>query len=293
MLDQHQKDDIDKISKEILKQSKAYDTFPTPVDKIVNYAELNVAENINLSKLEPDFFDKFSGAFKNTLDKIRGLLDREEKVIYLDLDQTTNRKNFVKLHEVGHDVLPWQKATLKYLDNNSTLDLNTSESFEAEANYFASATLFQHDRFIRELNKLPLGIESSLHLSKFFGASIHATLRRYVEHTKKRCALIVLENLKKNGFSSSCEVRNYFQSTSFMDAFGKINWELVLNSEWAFVQDYTWGRRLKQDGNFQFFIDNEEITFQYHFFNSSYNSFVLFFPKGEVKKSKVKIIIKE
>lgn len=109
MLDQHQKDDIDKISKEILKQSKAYDTFPTPVDKIVNYAELNVAENINLSKLEPDFFDKFSGAFKNTLDKIRGLLDREEKVIYLDLDQTTNRKNFVKLHEVGHDVLPWQR----------------------------------------------------------------------------------------------------------------------------------------------------------------------------------------
>ena len=40
MIDNHTKKDIEKHALEILKASKSLDTFPTPVDKIVSYAEL-------------------------------------------------------------------------------------------------------------------------------------------------------------------------------------------------------------------------------------------------------------
>ena len=105
----HSKRDIENISQEILKTSKSLDIFPTPVDRIVDHTELFIAGGIDLRSLEKkykSFF--FSDALKSGLSKIRGFLDRREKIIYLDMDQLTSRQNFVTLHETGHDVLPWQ-----------------------------------------------------------------------------------------------------------------------------------------------------------------------------------------
>jgi hypothetical protein len=227
------------------------------------------------------------------MNKIRGILDREEKIIYLDLNQKTKRKNFVQLHECGHEVLPWQSATLQFLEDDNTLNLDIKKSFEAEANYFASATLFQQDRFISELNKLPFEIKTSIHLAKVFGASFHATIRRYVENTKNRCALIVLENLTKKPHASKCDLRNYFQSKSFAKEFGQLKWDKELDFEWDFVQDFSYGRKLKEDGMLRLQTKNGEASFQYHFFNNTYNAFVLLFPKGETKKTRVKFKISE
>jgi Zn-dependent peptidase ImmA (M78 family) len=293
MLDLYLKKDIDKISHEILKQSGAYDIFPTPIDKIMQYSELNIAKDINLSNLSPDILGLLSSTFKNVLDKIRGILDREKKLIYLDLNQSAFRQNFVKLHEVGHEVLSWQKETLKYLDDDATLDIDVREAFEAEANYFASATLFQQERFLHEMNKLPLGMQTSFQLSKNFGASIHATLRRYIEYTTSRCALLILENFTKNGFAPTCEVRNYFQSANFTKSFGLLNWCSKLDSNCPFVQDYYFKRRYKQDGIITILNKNGSSKFQYHFFNNTYNCFILIFPKGETKKSRIEIIVNE
>ena len=92
------------------------------------------------------------------------------------MSQGKPKQGFVKLHEVEHDVLPWQKNVHYILDDDDdSLHTDTHEEFEAEANYFASATLFQNDRFVTELNQLSLGIESPMQMAKIFGASIHAT----------------------------------------------------------------------------------------------------------------------
>lgn len=108
-----------------------------------------------------------------------------QKTIYLDLSQGFNRKNFGKLHETAHSILPWQKKVNDILgDDEHALSPETNEEFEAEANYFASITLFQHDRFLSELSKLNLSIDASIQLAKHFGASIHASLRRYVNCSK-------------------------------------------------------------------------------------------------------------
>lgn len=289
MLESHTKRDIEKISHEILKGSKSLDIFPTPVNKIVSYAELVVNTGIDLSKIHPDYLSKATDTLKRALGKLQGLLDRREKIILLDLTQGKAKQNFVTLHEVGHDVLPWQQKSYEILeDDEESLRSDIREEFEAEASFFASVTLFQGDRFISEMDKLGLGIESSLQLSKLFGSSIHAALRRYVEHSKNRCALFVLEN--RSNFSAT--LRDKFQSANFTKTFGDLSIPLALDYfTWPFIRDYCSNRRLKIDGMMTLFTQNGEVNFQYHFFNNSFNAFVFLFPVGEKKRTRTKIIV--
>ena len=283
--------DIERISYDILKQSKALDVFPTPVDEIVSFSDLIVNKELNLSHIDESFLSKMSGRFKDIMQHVRGILDRREKIIYLDLSQSSNRQNFVKLHETGHNVLDWQQAILEFMDDDETLDPFTNKQFEAEANYFASATLFQLDRFDHEVGKLELGLKTVMHLSKHFGASVHATYRRYVERSKKRCCLLVLENITDIGEFPICSVRNYFQSPSFTAEFGEISWENELGYTWSFVKDYYHGRKFLIDREISITTNDGDIDCTYHFFNSTYNAFVFLFPKGEKIKTRTKFVI--
>lgn len=286
--------DIENISHEILKASKSLDVFPTPIDNIVQYSELIIAEGIDLKSLEKKYKSfVFSDVLKSGLSKVRGFLDRSEKLIYLDMDQKVSRQSFVKLHETGHNVLPWQKETLQFLDDDESLNLDVKEEFEAEANYFASITLFQNDRFINEVKKYELGIPSALQVSKHFGASGHATLRRYVETSKKRCALLVLESLNKKGQVVNGDFRNAFYSRSFMEEFGIINWPEKFGYKWSFMQDHCFNKKMNLDGKIHLNTENGSNGFKYHFFNNTFNGFVLIFPKGERKKTRSKIIVKQ
>jgi len=282
------KKDIEKISYEILKGSKCFDIFPTPVDKIVDYAELTINNNIDLSKIRPDYVGKATSLLKSALGKIQGILDRREKVVYLDLSMHTAKQKFVKLHEVGHNVLPWQQKIYDAIeDDESTLDANTKEEFEAEANFFASATLFQQDRFITEMDKLGMGIDSPLYLSKLFGASNHAALRRYVEYSKNRCALIVLKDCTTCG----AKLRDKFQSKSFTKTFGELSIPSEIDRVYPFVQDYCCKRIMNKDGFVSLPTQNGSVDFIYHFFNTTYNAFVFLFPVGEKKSTRTKIIM--
>jgi hypothetical protein len=294
MFDLPSKADIDKISLEILKGSKTLDVFPTPIDQIVSYADLLVRNDIDVSKIHHGFFSKANDALRRAVKKVRGLLDRREKTIYLDLSQLNCRQNFVKLHETGHGVLPWQKKIYDIIDDDDdSLSPYITEEFEAEANYFSSVTLFQHDRFMAELNKLPLGLNGAMQLSKHFGSSVHAALRKYVESSKNRCALIVLENISAKGKLAECTLRNFFPSQSFTETFGFIQLPGTLGYEWPFVRDYYFKRRFKTDGKLSLTTENGETDFVYHFFNNQYNAFVFLFPVGEKKRSRTNIIIKQ
>jgi len=288
MVELQSKNDIEKISYEILKGSKSLDVFPTPIDKIVSYAELVVNSGIDLSKIQENYFSKKLDVLKRALGKVQGILDRREKIIYLDLSVHKSKQKFVKLHEVGHKVLLWQQATFEvFEDDDDNLAASCREEFEAEANFFASATLFQQDRFLSEMDKLGLGIDYALQLSKHFGASTHATLRRYVEYSKKRCALIVL----KECTSCGAKLRDKFQSISFTQTFGDFPIPENIERVYPFVDDYCCNRKFSKDGVVSLATKNGSVDFTYHFFDNSYNGFVLLFPIGEKKSTRTKIII--
>jgi Zn-dependent peptidase ImmA (M78 family) len=295
MIDLPSKSDIEKISFGLLKQSKALDVFPTPINQILEYSNLHLDRSIDLAKIDHSFISRFSEKishkFIEAFELVRGVLDRHEKVIYLDLSQSIGRQNFIKLHEVGHDVLNWQREIYEHLDNDISLDQYVEEEFEAEANYFASVTLFQHDRFEHEVKKLELSIKSPMHLSKIFGSSVHASLRKYVEVSSKRCALLVLEKISSKGEFPICFKKDFFPSNLFTKTFGEINFPDQFGYTWCFVQDYYGGKRYHENGLILLETQNGQEHFKYHFFNNTYNAFVFLFPKRETNKTRTKFII--
>ena len=135
---------IEKIAETILRGSKAYGVLPTPVDRIVQYAELQLAQDINLADKNQSFFSKAFKSIGKVPKKVLGLLDFRQKVIYLDLNQNVNRQRFIKIHEVGHDACPWQKH-LYCVDDEITISPEINILFEKEASFFASSVLFQLD----------------------------------------------------------------------------------------------------------------------------------------------------
>jgi hypothetical protein len=285
-------DDIIKISRNLVFAAKVWGQRPTPVDDIVRFAELQIELGVDLSTVEPDFFSKSLQIARQALGKVVGMIDRRRKVIYLDQKQIIPRQNFVKLHEVGHDACTWQKE-LEYLDDETTISSEAKDIFEREASYFASCTLFQHEIFDEEMAKLPLSIKSAMYLGKMFGASNHAALRRYVEKSKNRCALLVLKSPEINE-EYHAKIRDYFQSRSFSAEFGEIPWpDGKCGMEYVFVREIKRKRKLHEDGQIALVAaSGEMVTFGYHFFRTDYNTFILLMPAGETNKSRITILPK-
>ena len=289
--------EIERISMDLLKQSKSIDIFPTPVDNIVRFAELVHDNGLDLSKPDPSFLSRMSAsacaALMDSLNKVRGFLDRPGKTIYVDLNQIQPRQSFVKLHETGHQVLTWQSDIIEHLDDDDTLSADTKEEFEAEANFFASVTLFQHDRFDGEMEKLELSLKAGMALAKKFGSSNHAALRRMVEKSNKKCALLVLHT--HSGIilhGMDCKKKSLFQSQSFTQEFGNLNIPEVLGYNWIFTQDYISGKKFHEGGEVILETSGGMENFKYHYFNNNYNAFFFIIPFGEVQKSRTKIVLR-
>lgn len=304
MIDDFTRKEIEKISYNILKESKSLNVFPTPVDQILSYSNFALDNSIQLNSVDGFFFGAIKEkllnpskkALSKALSKVMGIFDREERMIYVDigLDSNIGKRNFVKLHEIGHGVLSWQDEIMLALDNDETLNEEYEEQFEAEANYFASITLFQHDLFLDECQKLNLGLGAVMALRKKFGSSVHSAFRNYVLQSKNRCALLVLNHpVSKNGFTNILTTRNLFYSSTFLSEIGELDLPSDFGFKWAFVKDFKYKKRFHEDGSISLITkEGEQIKAGYHFFNNSYNSFVFIFPKGEKNRAKTRIILK-
>ncbi|WP_164126202.1 ImmA/IrrE family metallo-endopeptidase [Sphingobacterium luzhongxinii] len=305
MLDDVTKKDIEKISINLLKESKSIDIFPTPVDKILAYSNFAIDNKLDLQKIDNSFFDTFKEklinpskkALLHALSKIKGLFNREDNIIFIDtsLDKNIGKKNFVQLHEIGHGVLSWQSDIMLALDNDETLSEDFNEQFEAEANYFASITLFQHDRFLHECAKLELGLGAVMALRKKFGSSVHSAFRNYVLQSKNRCALLVLNHpVNENGKINLLTTRDLFYSSSFVAEIGELELPDQFGFKWSFVQDFKFGKNFHENGLISLKTEfGENLDASYHYFNNTYNSFVFIFPKGEKNKAKTKVLLRQ
>src|SRR6478736_7866270 len=108
-MDDLQTKDLNAISFDILKGSKSLGIFPTPVEQIMRYSELQINAGA-FHNVPKNFIARNADAFHRMMGKILGAFDRQKKEIYVNPSMLEVKKNFVKLHEVGHGVIPWQKA---------------------------------------------------------------------------------------------------------------------------------------------------------------------------------------
>lgn len=217
-----QQANVEKHADRLLKEAGAYGVFPTPIGTLLAAAKLTVVED---EFLDENMLLRFlrkatargAATLKSALSKVWGLFEPHDRLVMIDKDVPDPAKPFVKLHEAGHGFLPHQSGLFALIhDCKKTLDPDTTDLFESEANAFAVETLFQGTTFATEAFSDPFGIKVPMALAKKYGASRYSTFRRYVSANPIACCVVVLEPIvlqPDGGFTA--EVRRIIASQTF------------------------------------------------------------------------------
>lgn len=220
-------------ARKVLERADALGCFPTPIDQILESEEIFVApDNIFDDGFIKKMVKKAGGLLKTAISKVVGLFDALDRTIFINTSLPKPKIPFLKLHEAGHAVMPWQAKMYKIVqDCDQTLDPEISEQFDSEANRFATEVLFQLDSFGEMANSYEFGIKAPLKAGKKFGASAYSSVRRYVKGSRRPCMVVVLNppSPSANGFDA--EVRRYERSDEFVEMFGQVEFSSNVTPE--------------------------------------------------------------
>lgn len=228
---------VRKQALQALNNAGALGVFPTPVDQIMNAANVTLAPKEDFGD---GIFEKFKKKFGNITDvvkraisKVIGLLDATSNIIFIDHSLHEVKKTFLKLHETGHAFLPWQKDIYALVEDcEQTLEPDISDQFDREANIFAKEVLFQCGTFATEAADSRLELETPINLSKKYGASIYASIREYVRSHHRSCAVLVLNKPEMcSRFGFTAKLRRAETSEAFNRIFGQVQWPLSFSPD--------------------------------------------------------------
>jgi hypothetical protein len=271
--------EIRDVARALLRKADACERLPTPVDDIIDGAGL----------LEPDDYvlseGKISQAplelrklLRTAGRKIRGALDRRERVLYVSpAIEVPAQRQFVRCHEAMHDALPWQRDLLVLGDTNKTLAPDVELLFEREANQGGAELLFQLDLLSRVARDYPTDITTPIALADMFGASKHATFRRWIEdHPHSVCGLVLAPDpvsttpltFRRFEVVESQAWRRRFGANRFPVRLAASDHPFVssLGAPWLGKIDTSWGMPDR---------DGETTTLRVQSFCNSYRTFVL------------------
>ncbi|MET4241531.1 hypothetical protein [Bradyrhizobium sp. RT10b] len=211
----------------LLREGGALGCFPTPVDQIMHAAKVEIVP----LQLDDGYLDRLrqkaeaaGTALLSALSKVWGIFDPKARVAFIDPETPKNKLPFLKLHEGGHAVLPWQSIFGIFEDCRKTLDPDVKAQFEREANVFASEVLFQRNTFTVEARDLAVGLKAPLILARRYGASVYATVRRYVSTSDRACAVLVYDPPIVGPTGAVSMLRRAVTSSAFDLQFGAYRW---------------------------------------------------------------------
>lgn len=281
-LDQQQYEAVRKHALASLREASALGAFPTPVAEVMQAAKLVAAPKAALNegilgKIRSSAA-RFGGLLKRALSKVLGVIDIPARIIYIDETVHAIKQVFLKLHEVGHSVLPWQRDLYCAIEDcEKTLAPEVSDAFDREANVFASEVLFQLDSFAREAADHDFSIKVPLKLGKKYGASVYSSIRQYVSKHHRNCAVLVLDPpalIEGDGFQ--CNLRRVITSPEFRFVFGELEWPDVITPDSPLSRFVPLSRKMSRPANLTLQdrngLEHECIA---EGFNSTYQLFVL------------------
>lgn len=217
------RDEIAVIAEDLLRKADAIGQYPTPVDDLVAAADLSEPEDSLLSPstlaLAPKYLRSRMTAMTG---RIRGLVDRREREIHIDPSLgVSGRARLVRLHEVGHKILPWQDA-LAHVDNDANLSATTNKLFEREATQTGVDLLFQGRHLEEVIGDFRLGLAAIVETGQQFGASFHATMRRAAETHRAEVVAIVLSGQPSSIDPVTFKRHEVVHSERFEQRFGEL-----------------------------------------------------------------------
>jgi hypothetical protein len=211
-----------------LDRASAWGVYPTPTPVILEAAKVRVAP---ASAFDPRRITQYligkaetaAVALKSAISKVFGICDVEEHLIHIDHNVHKSKQNFLKLHEVGHHDLPSHSSAFRlFQDCEKTLDPETSDLFEREANNFARFILFQGDGYAKMAADYAMGLKTPMKLAGTFGASVYASCREFARTNHRACAVYILEPVtfcQETG--ARAQVRRIEVSQSYFNLFGR------------------------------------------------------------------------
>lgn len=283
--------EIEKVARRLLELADADGRLPTPVDDIVQAAGLVEADE---SLLSPRMLERaplyLRRAMRDIVGKIRGVLDRKEKVIHLPPDLMLEvRRRFTKLHEVFHHVLKWQKV-LVLVDTDETLSPEVRTIFEMEASYGAAHVLFQGNRYGKQIADLPIGIGAVACVAPGFGASLRSGLRRYVESDRAPMIGFVLDMAPMSGEPLRFRRHEVIASLSYIERFGTPRWygDMRMSTYPFLVEAIAAGavRNTAVAGEWRAIVDNIAVTFRTEFYCTGHNTLGLIWLPPEPRRKR-------
>ena len=289
-LPREQLDAVRRHADRLLRDAGAFGVFPTPVDRVMAAARVEMGPDT----LDEGFLDgcrrKFGAALRRALSKVRGVVDAVARVIYVDRTLLVVKQTYLKVHEIAHVYLPWQRKLYSaFEDCDKTLHPDVAEAFDREANAFASEVLFQCDAFAAEAADLPLRIWTPVRLSKTYGASVYATVRRYVRTHHRACAVLVYDPpvlIEGDGFQAS--LRRVEASEEFVRSLGRVDWPQTLTPDHPLGGLIPVGRRASRPRNVAVAAaDGSRHECVAEAFTQGYQVFVLLCPARRLAKTTV------
>lgn len=291
-------DAADKEVHRLLLKADAYNRWPTPVGDLVAAAGLVEAKHSMFSDFvldqAPAHIQSAIRKMRNG-GKIRAILDRKEREVHLDpLIAQKGKEAFHKLHEVCHDIYPWQ-SDLAYADDDMSFAPGIKTLFERQANQGAAELLFQRDRFTDMARNYATDMASVVALSKTVGASIHATFRRFVETRGSAVAGVVLDASPRTRSPLVYARHEALFSALWKERFGgSTSWPSALATEpYTFIKLADNARASAQAVPGTFVLPdlrNEPITLDVELYCNKYNILVLMWvPRREWFRKRVVI----
>lgn len=238
------------VARHALERASALGVFPTPIADILDAANIKVAP---ASAFDPRRImeyligkaERTAAVIKSAISKVFGICDADACLIHIDHNVRESKQNFLKLHEAGHIELPTHRKIFRiFQDCEKTLEPDSADLFEREANNFARFVLFQGDAYRDMAADHALAIKTPMKLAGKFGASIYASCREFARTHRRACAVYVLERVThcaQLGFRA--EVRRIEVSSSFAQQFGRPS-DTVITSRHSLGRVLPIGRRM-------------------------------------------------
>lgn len=268
--------ELSELAEIIINKADAVGVLPTPIDDLVLAA--SVTEISKLDRLNESFLSGLKknvrDTFKEVMQKVRGIADLRERVIYIPGSENPSRAVFAKAHELGHQVIPWHNVDPAYLDDDITLSPDIELEFEQEASFFASEILFQGKTFGKQVKDFAVSFDAVFKLADIYGVSRQATLWRYVEEQDEAIALAQYYpiNVYDEHGKQVLNLWKTIPSPKFVQKYGKIE----IPSRIRTGHPWTAARDLKIcDGKEIFRSGENSYTFEWQAWWNNYAMFVL------------------
>jgi hypothetical protein len=141
--------------------------------------------------IEEEQLEGCDGMLQMRVEPKRGIITVKKSIREL------GQKRFIIAHEIGHYESPILPG-LAYSCTSADLSLDNQriKPEERAANRFAAELLMPKFLFLPRLAGKRPDLELVKDLASEFKTTLTATLRRFVEHTDSRCALVISENRK-------------------------------------------------------------------------------------------------